>query len=96
MLGSRRRVAGLALSILVLGLGVLVVVEANGQSDHAVPAVAERYQPGPIALRGEGRIVNLPSGSQELFGLGVLLALLYGFRASGLARMSTKGPRSAS
>jgi hypothetical protein len=92
MLGSRRRVAGLALLVLIFGLGVLVVAEAYGESDRALPAVAERYQPGPIAARVEARTANLPTGSQELFGLGVLVALLCGFRASGLARASTKGP----
>ena len=92
MLGSRRRVGGLSLLLLIFGLGLGFVVQAYAQSADTAPPVAERYQPGPIASRADARIANLPSGSRELFGLGVLVALLYGFRASGLARTSTKGP----
>ncbi len=95
MVGSRRRSGGLTLLLLMFVLGVLFVADASGQADRALPADAERYQPGPIASRVEGPIASLPEGSQELFGLGVLLALLYGFRASGLAKSSASASQAS-
>jgi hypothetical protein len=94
MVASRGRVGSLAGLVLMFGLGVLLVVaEAHGRADASPSAVVERYQPGPLASRTVRRIPNLPVRSQELFGLGVLIAVLYGFRASGLARSSASGAR---
>jgi hypothetical protein len=95
MLGSRRRVGGLALLLVVFGLGALLVAESYGQADPSAPAVVERYQRGPLDSRTGDRISNLPDGSRELFGLGVLVAVLYGFRLSGLARSSASGARAS-
>jgi hypothetical protein len=90
----------LARLFLVVGMAVFffateVVSEADGRAGPSAPAVAERYQPGPLASRVEGRVAKPPDRLQELFGLGVVIAVLYGFRASGLARSSTRGARTS-
>ena len=86
MVGSRRRVYSVALLLVVFGLGISVVAEAYGQGEGSASLIAERYQPGPLASRMEGGIASLPDGAKELLGLSALVAFLYGFRASGLAR----------
>ena len=88
MVGSRRRVGSLALLFLILGSAVTLVAEAYGQGDGSVPVVGESYQPGPLGSRAQDGAVSLPDGAEELLGLSVLVAFLYGFRASGLAKSS--------
>lgn len=97
MVRSHRHVGSVALLILVFGLGVSLVTEAYGQAERSAPVVAERYQPGPLASRAATVSRTVPDGLEELLGLSVLVAFLYGFRASGLARSSGRGtgaPRS--
>ena len=66
---------------------------ASEQAARAVPAVAQPYHRGPLEARDSMAIPELPRGAKELLGLSVLAAILYGFRASGLARDSGRSGR---
>ena len=93
MVRSHRRVGSVALLLLVSGFWGGLVAEAYGQIEGSPPVVAESYQPGPLASRAPAVSPTLPDGVEELLGLSVLAAFLYGFRASGLARSSGRGAR---
>ena len=74
-------VAALALIGFVLGIGV-----ANASaSTQELRVIAQPYRAGPLERREVGSTYEWPRGSEELLALGVLAAIVYGFRASGLA-----------
>ncbi|MAG32095.1 MAG: hypothetical protein CL908_14525 [Deltaproteobacteria bacterium] len=62
--------------------------DSPGSATHPAGASAslEPYRPGPLDVPPSIAIPDLPSGAEELLALGFLAALLYGLRASGLAR----------
>jgi hypothetical protein len=71
---------------LIGGLGIGFLNQADAQAGGSALVVADSYRPGPLASRGRGESVTLPDGAGELLSLSVLIAFLYGFRASGLSR----------
>ena len=96
MVRSRRLLALLAL-LCLLGfaaeVGVAGLARASDEADRAALAVAQPYQQGPLESRDPVSIPDLPRGAEELLGLSVLAAILYGLRASGLAHESERSGR---
>lgn len=96
MVGSRRELGWLSM---LCCLALLIQVAARAASSvsdgasHSGSIEAEIYIPGPVGREAPPRVVDLPRGAEELFGLSVLAAFLYGFRASGLARASSRPDR---
>ena len=72
--------------------GFVVVVAADAgtaQADGdriARGQLAQPYREGPLDRREPIDSVAWPRGARELLALGLIGAILYGFRASGLAR----------
>lgn len=65
--------------------------EAGARSALVSRSVAvEPYRPGPLDQRGPASAIDWPQGSRELLALGMISAILYGFRASGLAQQSSR------
>jgi len=85
-----RRPFGLVALVCLVGFGLEVggvdLARAGDGARHSVPPSAPAYQEGPLDARRVEAPLELPSGAQELLGLSVVAAILYGFRASGLAR----------
>jgi hypothetical protein len=74
-------VAALTLIGFVLEMGI-----ANASvSSRESRLIAQPYRAGPLEHREADSAIKWPRGSQELLALGVLAAIVYGFRASGLA-----------
>lgn len=89
----RRRLFGLAALLCFVAFAAQVAAIGLAQASdrpHASeprsnPPSAERYQQGPLESRRAQTILELPSGAEEMLGLSVLAAVLYGLMASGLA-----------
>ena len=72
-------------------VGCLFEFEAGLAHGSEAPRFAAAYREGPLDQRSSLPSLELPSNADELLGLGVLAAILYGFRVSGLARKSDRG-----
>jgi hypothetical protein len=85
-----RRLFGLFAMLCLLGsafqVGIAGLARANEELGRSAPAVVQPYQQGPLDARDPFTIPEMPDGAEELLGLSVLAAILYGLRASGLAR----------
>ena len=96
MLRSRRLLGVVAL-LCLLGSGAQVGIadpaRASGDGDRVEFSTARPYQQGPLEPRDRGLMPDLPRGAEELLGLSVLAAILYGLRASGLARNDLRNRR---
>ena len=87
---SRRRCLGLfalTCALTVLGQLVLALSGAAGHEGRGAqpPSVAVAYQAGRFD-RTARAAPDLPQGAEELLGLGVLAAIVYGLRAVELGR----------
>lgn len=90
-----------AVSLLFFAFAVAVtqgaIAQADGGDGVRALDMAEPYRAGPLSERAAERRVDSaiewPAGSRELLAIGVLGAILYGFRASGLSRQSPRAPR---
>jgi hypothetical protein len=94
-----RRALGLIGVLCLLGCVFLVGIAGlarasagTGKAGEAgqAAAIARPYQQGPLETRDFVVTPDLPHGAEELLGLSVLAAFLYGLRASGLARESER------
>lgn len=92
-----RRLFGLVAMLCLLGFTVQIVLaglaSAGEKAGRPTSAVAQSYQQGPLESRDFVAFPVLPPGAEELLGLSVLAAVLYGLRASGLARESDRSRR---
>lgn len=86
-------------ALALLGFAVVVAADAGiAQADHkrgGGALAAEPYREGPLDRREPIASVSWPRGSRELLALGLIAAILCGFRASGLAQSqpSARSPR---
>ena len=92
-----RRALGLIGVLCLLGsvglVGIAGLARASsetGKAGQAAAPIARPYQQGPLETRDFDVTPDLPHGAEELVGLSVLAAFLYGLRASGLARESER------
>ena len=95
-----RRALGLIGVLCLLGclglVGIAGLARASaetgmvGKVGKAAAPIARPYQQGPLETRDFEVTPDLPHGAEELLGLSVLAAFLYGLRASGLARESER------
>jgi hypothetical protein len=93
-----RRALGLIGVLCLLGCVFLVGIAGLARAsagtgkagDEGQAAIARPYQQGPLETRDFVVTPDLPHGAEELLGLSVLAAFLYGLRASGLARESER------
>jgi hypothetical protein len=72
-----------------LGIAIAVVGMAHAEAGAAFDArgdLAQPYREGPLEGRRSDPALAWPQGVEELLALGVITAILCGFRASGLAR----------
>jgi hypothetical protein len=85
-------------SLVLFGIAVGVsMARASGEGGlTAAPDRAEPYREGPLEQRSAAGSLEWPQGAEELLALGVITAILCGFRASGLARQGRADRRSAS
>lgn len=85
-----RRWLPVLVALAFVGFVVVVAVDAGtAQADGeriAGGQLAEPYREGPLDRRAPIDSVAWPRGGRELLALGLIGAILYGFRASGLAR----------
>jgi hypothetical protein len=92
-----RRLFGLVAMLCLLGFSVQVglagLASAGEEVGRPASALAQSYQQGPLETRDSVTFPDLPPGAEELLGLSVLAAVLYGLRASGLARESERSRR---
>lgn len=83
---------GLFAMVCLLGFAVQVgiagLARAGEEAGRPAPTVSRPYQRGPLEMHDTFAAPDMPRGAEELLGLSVLAAILYGFRASGLARES--------
>ena len=79
-------VAALALIGFVLEIGIANASASTQESR----LISQPYRAGPLERRGAGSAFVWPRDSEELLALGVLAAIVYGFRASGLS--GRRGP----
>jgi len=77
---------GFAAEVGVFGDGLAVRVANAEDADRVMMQRAEPYREGPLELRSPATSLEWPAGASEFLALAVLSAILYGFRASGLAR----------
>jgi hypothetical protein len=86
MIRSRRLFCLVALLCLVgFALQVGIAGLARASEEAGSEPVAKPYRHGPLEPRAALAIPEMPRGAEELLGLSVLAAILYGFRASGLS-----------
>jgi hypothetical protein len=71
-------------------VGIAGLARASAEAGQAAAPIARPYQQGPLEARDFVVTRDLPHGAEELLGLSVLAAFLYGLRASGLARESER------
>ena len=92
-----RRLFGLVAMLCLFGfafqVGIAGLARASVEVGRPVPAIEKPYQHGPIESRDLFAIPEMPDGAEELLGLSVLAAILYGLRASGLAREPERSGR---
>jgi hypothetical protein len=92
-----RRLFGLVAMLCLLGFSVQVglagLASAGEETGRPTSTLAQSYQQGPLETRESVAFPDLPPGAEELLGLSVLAAVLYGLRASGLARESERSRR---
>jgi hypothetical protein len=92
-----RRLFGLIAVLCLFGFAVQVglagLARAGEGAGRPRSAVSHPYHQGPLDTRDSVAIPDLPPGAEELLGLSVLAAVLYGLRASGLARESERSGR---
>jgi len=92
-----RRLFGLFAMLCLLGsafqVGLAGLARAGEEVGQPASAVAQPYQHGPLDTRDPFEIPEMPDGAEELLGLSVLAAILYGLRASGLAREPERSGR---
>ena len=83
-----RRLFGLVALLCLLGfalqVGIAGLARASEEPGQSGP-VAKPYRQGPLETGAALAIPEMPRGAEELLGLSVLAAILYGFRASGLS-----------
>ena len=86
-----RRLFGLASMLCLFGfafqVGIAGLARASEEAGRS-GSVVQPYHSGPHEVRGRGAVPEMPPGAEELLGLSVLAAILYGLRASGLTRES--------
>lgn len=83
-----RRLFGLASMLCLLGFALQVGIAGLARASEGAGrsgSVAQPYHQGPHEARGRFAIPEMPQGAEELLGLSVLAAILYGLRASGLS-----------
>ena len=89
-----RRLFGLVAMLCLLGfafeVGVAGLARAGEDTGRLVPSASRPYHQGPLETRETFAAPEMPRGAEELLGLSVLAAILYGLRASGLARESER------
>ena len=96
MLRSRRWLAVvMALALFGIAVGVSIARASGEGGVTAPPDRAEPYREGPLEQRSAAASLEWPQGAKELLALGVITAILCGFRASGLARQGGTDRRSA-
>ena len=83
-MGRMRRWVPVLFFAVLLGLA-FEVARAHAQEGAEAGSA---YHPGPLAQRETPVELSWPAHGEELLVLGGLAAILYGFRASGLARRS--------
>ena len=92
-----RRLFGLVAMLCLFGftvqIGLAGLASAVEKAGRPMSTVAQSYRQGPLETRDSVTFPDLPPGAQELLGLSVLAAVLYGLRASGLARESERSRR---
>jgi hypothetical protein len=92
-----RRLFGLVAMLCLLGfivqVGLARLASAGEDAGRPSSGAAQSYQQGPLETRDSVTFPDLPPGAEELLGLSVLAAVLYGLRASGLARESERSRR---
>ncbi len=92
-----RRLFGLVAMLCLLGFSIQVglagLASAGEETGRSTSTLAQSYQQGPLEMRESVAFPDLPPGAEELLGLSVLAAVLYGLRASGLARESDHSRR---
>lgn len=81
-----RRLLGLVVALCLIGFAAEVGLAQASRDPARAAGSLEPYREGPLAAPASNPIPDLPSGAEELLGLSFLVALLYGFRASGLSR----------
>jgi hypothetical protein len=83
-----RRALGLIVVLCLFGFVTLIGVSGLARSieetGEAGASIAQPYQQGPLETRDSVASPHFPGGAEELLGLSVLAAFLYGLRASGL------------
>ena len=83
-----------ALVAVVLMIPMSAVLAEAAAEEGAVSSQAA-YAAGPIAARPRNSEIDWPSHSREAIALAGLLAIVLGFRASGLARSQSRRPAGA-
>lgn len=86
-----RRLFGLAAMLCLFGFAFQIgYADLARASEEAGPlgTLAQPYQQGPLESRSPYAAPEMPPGAEELLGLSVIAAILYGLRASGLSRES--------
>jgi len=87
-MGRVNRWLPIAAILALFGFAIGVVGMASAESGGVLDSSGDRaqpYQEGPLERRAEATL-EWPAGAEELLALGMLTAILCGFRASGLAR----------
>jgi hypothetical protein len=83
-----RRLFGLVALLCLLGfalqIGIAGLARASEEAGRSGP-VAKPYRQGPLETPTALAVPEMPRGAEELLGLSVLAAILYGLRASGLS-----------
>jgi hypothetical protein len=73
----------LCLCLILFALpGVLIAAAEEGANSSVGPA----YQDGPVAARFTDSPIELPTSAEEAIAFVALVAIVIGFRASGLSR----------
>lgn len=88
-MGRVRRWTPIVAILAFLGIAIAIVGMAHAEAGARFDArgdAAQPYREGPLEGRRSDPSLAWPQGVEELLALGVITAILCGFRASGLAR----------
>lgn len=88
--GGRVRSGILGLCLILFALpGVLIAAVEGAATAEIGPA----YQDGPLGARAIESGFELPTSAEEAIAFAALVAIVIGFRASGLSRSGISGRR---